>query len=91
MLRARSAKPKVRLATRIRFAARWHLGRVTRLTWLIWIALVADLCAPGYLIFHLGFTTVDVRSLLSEALEYSATSTDSIGDVRVTKTGEKTP
>ena len=40
--------------------------RVTPLTWLIWAALVSDLCAPGYLKFHIGITTVDASAVATE-------------------------
>ena len=40
------------------------LRRVTPLTWLIWLATVANLAAPGYLRFHLGFAIVDALPIL---------------------------
>ncbi|MGB3766217.1 MAG: hypothetical protein WA947_06625 [Phormidesmis sp.] len=52
---------------------RWRINRVkhffrrvTLLTWFIWAALVSDLCAPGYLKFHLGITTFDANSIATE-------------------------
>ncbi|MGC1307825.1 MAG: hypothetical protein WA885_11385 [Phormidesmis sp.] len=41
------------------YALKRFLRRITLLTWMIWAALVSDLCAPGYLRFHLGFREVD--------------------------------
>ncbi|MEO0373242.1 MAG: hypothetical protein AAF329_01185 [Cyanobacteria bacterium P01_A01_bin.17] len=61
-----------------RIARRWSPRRVTPLTWLLWAALVSDLAAPGYLVFHLGLTTVDitgVRGVLSHTVN------DLLGDV----------
>ena len=40
------------------------LRRVTPLTWLIWLATVANLAAPGYLRFHLGVAIVDASPIL---------------------------
>ncbi len=50
------------------YAAKRFLRRVTPLTWLIWAALVSDLCAPGYLVFHLGVTEVSGQAVAAEVL-----------------------
>ena len=39
------------------------LRRVTPLTWFIWGLTVANLAAPGYLRFHLGFAVVDASKV----------------------------
>lgn len=41
---------------------------VTPLTWMIWAALVSDLAAPGYLVFHLGFRQVDASVVRTELI-----------------------
>ena len=39
------------------------LRRVTPLTWFIWGLCLANLAAPGYLRFHLGFAIVDASQV----------------------------
>ena len=56
------------LRTRLRFAVRRFIRRVTPLTWLIWALLVSDLAAPGYLKFNLVFTQFDAISFVEKAL-----------------------
>ena len=56
------------LRTRLRFAVRRFLRRVTPLTWLIWVLLVSDLAAPGYLKFNLVITQFDAIAFWDEAL-----------------------
>ena len=56
------------LRTRLRFAVRRYLRRVTPLTWLIWALLVSDLAAPGYLKFNLVLTQFDAIAFVEEAL-----------------------
>ena len=58
---------------------------------LIWALLLSDLSAPGYLRFHLVTTTIDAREFIESAIDSGQTATDSLGDVRVTKTGELDP
>lgn len=67
------------LRTRIRFAVRRFLRRITPLTWLIWALLVADLSAPGYLRFNLVFAQVDVAKFAEQALSHMQT-TISVGE-----------
>lgn len=40
--------------------------RVTPLTFCLWLALASDLAAPGYLVFHLGVTRLDVKAIAAE-------------------------
>ena len=56
------------LRTRLRFAVRRHLRRVTPLTWLIWALLLSDLAAPGYLKFNFVFTQFDAIAFVKKAL-----------------------
>ncbi|MEL7520002.1 MAG: hypothetical protein AAGJ80_00030 [Cyanobacteria bacterium J06553_1] len=56
------------LRTRIRFAVRRYVRRVTPLTWLIWALLVSDLAAPGYLKFHCITTQFDAIAFVENAL-----------------------
>ena len=56
------------LRTRLRFAVRRYLRRVTPLTWLIWALLVSDLSAPGYLKFNLVITQFDAIAFVEKAL-----------------------
>lgn len=79
------------LKPRYRLRAKHFLSRVTPLTWLIWALLLSDLSAPGYLRFHLVTTTIDAREFIESAIDSGQTATDSLGDVRVTKTGELDP
>ena len=58
--------------TRWKFVIRRFLRSITPLTWLIWLLLLSDLSAPGYLRFQLIVTEFDVRAFISEALEYAA-------------------
>ncbi|MGB3515652.1 MAG: hypothetical protein WBA43_04295 [Elainellaceae cyanobacterium] len=44
------------------------LRRITPLTWCIWLALVSDLAAPGYLVFNLGVTKVDATVIAEELI-----------------------
>ncbi len=60
------------LRTRLRFAVRRFLRRVTPLTWLIWVLLISDLSAPGYLRFNLVFVQVDAGAFIEQALENAA-------------------
>ena len=55
------------LRTRLRFAVRRYLRRVTPLTWLIWALLVSDLAAPGYLKFNLVITQFDAIAFIEKA------------------------
>ena len=55
------------LRTRLRFAVRRYLRRVTPLTWLIWALLISDLSAPGYLKFNLVFTQFDAIAFVEKA------------------------
>ena len=55
------------LRTRLRFAVRRYLRRVTPLTWLIWALLVSDLSAPGYLKFNLVITQFDAIAFVEKA------------------------
>ncbi len=56
------------LRTRLRFAVRRYLRRVTPLTWLIWALLVSDLAAPGYLKFNFAIVQFDAIAFVEEAL-----------------------
>lgn len=56
------------LRTRLRFAVRRYLRRVTPVTWLIWALLVSDLAAPGYLKFNFVITQFDAIAFVEEAL-----------------------
>ena len=56
------------LRTRLRFAVRRYLRRVTPLTWLIWALLVSDLAAPGYLKFNFVITQFDAIAFVKKAL-----------------------
>lgn len=47
---------------------RRFFARVTPLTWCIWLAAFSDLAAPGYLVFHLGFTQVDISVVATELI-----------------------
>ena len=60
-------KPRYRRAVCL-FVHRLNPRRITPLTWLIWAALVSDLAAPGYLVFHLGVTEVDLKAITSEVV-----------------------
>lgn len=60
------------LRTRLQFAVRRFLRRVTPLTWLIWVLLISDLSAPGYLRFNLIVRQVDARAFIEQALENAA-------------------
>lgn len=51
-----------------RYSCRRFLRRITPLTWLLWIALISDFCAPGYLVFHVGVKEVDASVVLEEVL-----------------------
>ena len=65
-------KPRHRRAARLfaqRLKSQLNPRRLTPLTLLVWAALVSDLAAPGYLVFHLGFTRLDVRSVAGTAAE----------------------
>ena len=55
------------LRTRLRFAVRRYLRRVTPLTWLIWALLVSDLAAPGYLKFNLVIIQFDAIAFVEKA------------------------
>ena len=55
------------LRTRLRFAVRRYLRRVTPLTWLIWALLISDLAAPGYLKFNLVITQFDAIAFVEKA------------------------
>ena len=55
------------LRTRLWFAVRRYLRRVTPLTWLIWALLVSDLAAPGYLKFNLVITQFDAIAFVEKA------------------------
>ena len=55
------------LRTRLRFAVRRYLRRVTPLTWLIWALLISDLAAPGYLKFNLVITQFDAIAFVEQA------------------------
>ena len=56
------------LRTRLRFAVRRYLRRVTPLTWLIWALLASDLAAPGYLKFNFVITQFDAIAFVKKAL-----------------------
>ena len=56
------------LRTRLRFAVRRYLRRVTPLTWLIWALLISDLAAPGYLKFNFVITQFDAIAFVKKAL-----------------------
>ena len=56
------------LRTRLRFAVRRQLRRVTPLTWLIWALLISDLAAPGYLKFNFAIAQFDAIAFVEEAL-----------------------
>lgn len=60
------------LRTRLRFAVRRFLRRVTPLTWLIWALLISDLSAPGYLRFNLVLRQVDAGAFIEQGLENAA-------------------
>ena len=55
------------LRTRLRFAVRRYLRRMTPLTWLLWALLVSDLAAPGYLKFNLVITQFDAIAFIEKA------------------------
>lgn len=57
------------LRTRLHFALRRYIRRVTPLTWLIWALLLSDLTAPGYLKFNLIITQFDAPAFISAALK----------------------
>ena len=56
------------LRTRLRFAVRRYLRRVTPLTWLIWALLISDLAAPGNLKFNFVITQFDAIAFVKKAL-----------------------
>ena len=47
---------------------RYQLRRVTPLTWLIWVLLISDLAAPGYLKFNFVIAQFDAIAFVKEAL-----------------------
>ncbi len=57
-------------------AVRRFLRRITPFTWLIWGALVADLSAPGYLVFNLVITDVNAQVVATEVLALWKLATD---------------
>lgn len=68
MLFAPLLLPRHRRRMRLRLDAllrRCSPRRITPLTWLIWAALAADVAAPGYLVFNLGFTRIDISNTAS--------------------------
>ena len=69
-------KPRHRRTVRLfaqRLKSQLNPRRLTPLTLLVWAALISDLAAPGYLVFHLGFTQLDVRSVAGMAAETTTT------------------
>ena len=65
------------LSPRRRYRVRWQLHRMMRryslkrispLTWCVWLALAADMAAPGYLVFHIGFRQIDATTIRLDAL-----------------------
>lgn len=56
------------------------LKRVTPLTWFIWAATVSDLCAPGYLTFHLLVTELDMSEIATEVVTVWEVATDASED-----------
>ena len=59
-------KLRMQMCDRLFYQLPAQLRRVTPLTWLVWAALLSDLAAPGYLVFHLGFTQFDVSAISRE-------------------------
>lgn len=62
------------------FTVKRFFDRVTPLTWVIWAALLSDLCAPGYLVFHIGIRTVDASVIATEVLALWKFVTDAPDD-----------
>ena len=62
-------KLRVQLSDRLFYQLPNQLRRVTLLTWLVWAALLSDLAAPGYLVFHLGIREVDASAISKEATQ----------------------
>ena len=60
-------KLRVQLSDHLFYQLSAQLRRVTPLTWLVWAALLSDLAAPGYLVFHLGVREVDASVIAKEA------------------------
>ena len=64
-------KPRYRRAARLFVCGlkrQLNPRRITPLTFLLWAALISDLAAPGWLIFHLGFTQLNVSAIASAVL-----------------------
>ena len=64
-------KPRHHRAVRLfvhRLTRQLDPRRITPLTFFLWTALVSDLAAPGYLVFHLGITEVDLSEIASEVV-----------------------
>ena len=70
----------VREVRRRIFSIKRFFGRVTPLTWLIWLALFSDLCAPGYLVFHIGLKEADASVIVDEVLALWKVATDAPDD-----------
>ena len=56
---------------RLKFAVRRFARRITPLTWLLWLLLVSDLAAPGYLRFHLLIREIDLRVFVQDAMTHA--------------------
>ena len=55
-------------STRLRLKHKLSRVKLTPLTVLIWVLLISDLAAPGYLKFHLVITQFDAIAFVNEAL-----------------------
>ena len=73
-------KLRVKLCDHLFYQLPARLRRVTPLTWLAWAALLSDLAAPGYLVFHLGFRQVDANAIATEAAELWEVATSATDD-----------
>ena len=62
-------KLRIQLCDRLLYQLPNQLRRVTLLTWLLWVLLLSDLAAPGYLVFHLGIREVDASAISEAARE----------------------
>ena len=64
-------KPRYRRSARLfahRLKRQLSPRRITPLTFFLWAALISDLAAPGWLVFHFGVTRLDISAIASEVL-----------------------
>ena len=64
-------KPRYRRSARLfvhRLKRELNPRRITPLTFFLWAALVSDLAAPGWLVFHFGVARLDVSAIASAVL-----------------------